>query len=130
MLLLVIPVVNSILRFLENDINEDDAGVKRMKREMLRSLSSRYSDVETNKFYCLATILDPRFKLRVFSSSTSAALAKQMLISEYEQFQASNEYNGDTDAPAAKHSHSSTDQDKPESSSDMLSISILKIGVA
>ena len=111
---IVIPVVNSILRYLESGISEDDMGIRRMKREMLQSLNSRYSHVETNKFYCLSTILDPRFKLRVFSSSTTAALAKQMLISEYEQFQvsqASNATNADTDPPAAKRSPQSTSQE-------------------
>ena len=108
---IVIPVVNSILRYLESDISEDDVGVTRMKREMLRSLDSRYSDVETNNFYCLSTILDPRFKLHVFSSSTTAALAKQMLISEYEQFQLSQASKTDTDPPAAKHSLYSASQE-------------------
>ena len=79
---LVIPLVNSILRSLE--ITDGDSGVTQMKRGMLVSLQTRYCDMESNKFYCLATILDPRFKLRVFSTAAAAALAKQMLIFEYE----------------------------------------------
>ena len=35
---IVIPFVNSILHYLESDISEDDAGVTRMKQEMLQSL--------------------------------------------------------------------------------------------
>ena len=50
---IVILVVNSILCYLESDVSEDDVGVTRMKREMLWSLNSHYSDVETNKFTSL-----------------------------------------------------------------------------
>ena len=58
-----------------------------MKREMLDSLRHRYhdNDMESNIFYSLAIVLDPRFKLLVFSSAAAAALCKQMLIAEYEK---------------------------------------------
>lgn len=79
---IVIPIVNSIIRSLETEDN--DSGVSQMKRQMLVSLHARFADIESNKLYVMATILDPRFKQRVFSTASSAALAKQMLISEYE----------------------------------------------
>ena len=60
----IIPVVNSIMCSLE--ISDSDAGVMRMKREMLKSLKDRYRHMESNKYYSLATLLDPRFKQRVF----------------------------------------------------------------
>ena len=81
----IIPVVNSIMRSLE--ISDSDAGVTRMKREMLKSLKDRYRHMESNECYSLATLLDPRFKQRVFSSSSSAALAKQMLIAAHEELE-------------------------------------------
>lgn len=81
----IIPVVNSIIRSLE--IFDSDAGVMRMKREMLKSLKDRYKHMESNEYYALATLLDPRFKQRVFSSSSSAALAKQMLIAAHEELE-------------------------------------------
>ena len=43
--------------------------------------------MESNEYYSLATLLDPRFKQRVFSSSSSAALAKQMLIAAHEELE-------------------------------------------
>ena len=67
-----------------------------------------------NKFYALATLLDPRFKQRVFSSATSAALAKQMLISEYEPFSSEQ----DLDLPASK--HPSVQQDETQKSKSLL----------
>ena len=69
----VIPVVNSIMCSLE--IGDSDAGVMKIKREMLRSLRERYRQMEPNEFYAIATSLDPRFKQKVFSCSSSAALA-------------------------------------------------------
>ena len=44
---IIISVVNSILRYLESDVSEDDVGLTRMKQEMLRSLNSHYSDVDS-----------------------------------------------------------------------------------
>jgi len=58
-----------------------------MKREMLNSLRHccHDNDMESKIFYSLATVLDSRFKLLVFSSAAAAALCKQMLIAEYEK---------------------------------------------
>ena len=60
----VIPVVKSIMRSLE--ISDSDAGVTRMKREMLRSLRECYRQMESNEYYAIATLLDPRFKQSIF----------------------------------------------------------------
>ena len=108
----IIPVVNSIIRSLE--ISDSDAGVMKMKREMLKSLKDRYKHMESNEYYAIATLLDPRFKQRVFSSSSSAALAKQMLIAEHEQLEmeVTSDFSpkrarldqDDTSAPAKKKS--------------------------
>ena len=81
----IIPVVNSIIRSLE--ITDGYAGAMKMKREMLKSLKDRYKHMESNEYYAIATLLDPRFKQRVFSSSSSAALAKQMLLAAHEQLE-------------------------------------------
>jgi len=109
---IVIPIVNSILRSLE--VSDGDSGVTKMKREMLVSLQTRYSDVESNKFFALATLLDPRFKQRVFSSATSAAMAKQMLISEYESFTSEQ----DLEPPTSKHPR--VQQDETQKSKSLL----------
>ena len=109
---IVIPIVNSILRSLE--VSDGDSGVTKMKREMLVSLQTRYSDVESNKFFALATLLDPRFKQRGFSSATSAAMAKQMLISEYESFTSDQ----DLEPPASKHPR--VQQDETQKSKSLL----------
>ena len=66
------------------EVSDSDHGVMKMKREMLRSLKERYKHMESNKYYAIATLLDPRFKQEVFSLSSSAALAKQMLMVAHE----------------------------------------------
>ena len=40
--------------------------------------------MESNEYFALATLLDPRLKQRVFSSTSSGAYVRQMLISSYE----------------------------------------------
>ena len=85
----VIPIVNSIMRSL--DVVDEDVGIMKMKREMLKSLKERYRHMESNEYYAIATLLDPRFKQKVFSSSSSAALAKQMLIAAHEALEETEE---------------------------------------
>ncbi len=41
--------------------------------------------METNKFYALATVLDPRFKLCVFALVSASVSVRQMLMEECEQ---------------------------------------------
>ena len=65
--------------------------VMKIKREMLKSLKERYRHMESNEYYAIATLLDPRFKQKVFSSSSSAALAKQMLIAAHEALEETEE---------------------------------------
>ena len=43
--------------------------------------------MESNEYYAVATLLDPRFKQRMCSSSTSVAPAKQMLTVAYKRFE-------------------------------------------
>ena len=41
-----------------------------MKRGMLRSLADRYGNIEQEPLCILTTVLDPRFKLKGFSSAS------------------------------------------------------------
>uniref|UniRef100_A0A1X7V210 Uncharacterized protein n=1 Tax=Amphimedon queenslandica TaxID=400682 RepID=A0A1X7V210_AMPQE len=66
-LAIVIPLINALCQKLQlND--EDDDGITTMKRQLLQSLSSRFSDVELSRHHALATILDHRDKHRCFST--------------------------------------------------------------
>ena len=64
--------------------DQDDEGVKSTKRQLLASTASRFRDVEHLKYFVLATVLDPRYKLRCFSSPSKATAAREMLLEEYQ----------------------------------------------
>ena len=79
---IVIPMVNAIIRQLE--MEDEDVGVTSMKRQLLASLASRFSTIESTKHFVLASVLDPRYKLQCFTSSSKSALAKELLLAEWE----------------------------------------------
>ena len=78
---IVIPLVNAIVRQLE-DCDQDDEGVRSMKRQLLASISTRFGNIESSKHFVMATVLDPRYKTRCFSSSSKAIAARIMLVEE------------------------------------------------
>ena len=51
-----------------------------MKAQLLHSLKSHFSGVEENKELSLATILDPRYKDKLFSDNIIRATIKEMLV--------------------------------------------------
>ena len=79
----IIPILNTLKVALTTE--EGDEGIMRMKRGMLKSLQDRYQDVEQNPLCALASALDPRFKLKVFSSASSASHARMLLTTQCEQ---------------------------------------------
>ena len=78
----VIDLTKREVRVLE----EVDHGIKAMKRGMLTSLEDRYGSVEQNFLCALATITDPWFKLRAFSTAGNAAHARMLLTTECEEY--------------------------------------------
>ena len=73
----------SVIIFSED---EDDHGVMSMKRGMLKSIQDRYGNVEQESLCVLATIVDPRFKLKGLMSDSSAAHARMLLITKCEVY--------------------------------------------
>jgi len=76
----VIPIVNALIQQLEKEC--EDKGIRAMKRKLLASLLSQYQDM---KLFAVATMLDPCYKLRCFSSASKGAGARQMLMEEVEK---------------------------------------------
>ena len=89
------PFVNPLVHFLEKCSDEDE-GVQTMRSKMLT--------METNKLYLLLTLLDPYFKIRVFSSQSAVTQARQCLIEEYILIQSLIPEAPDT-SPANKRRH-------------------------
>ena len=76
----VIPLIRALTKTLGQD--DEDHGMHRMKAEMLRSIDRRFADVEEKEVLVLATIMDPRFKDKFFSSVVSRQNTKKMLLDE------------------------------------------------
>ncbi|XP_073331910.1 zinc finger BED domain-containing protein 4-like [Pagrus major] len=74
----VIPAVTVLHRFLTRETDEDH-GVKAMKGTLAAAVRKRFTDVEANPLYSIATLLHPRYKNRFFSNATTAAHAKEVL---------------------------------------------------
>ena len=81
---LFIPIVNSLNKLLQ--VDEEDHGIMSMKHKMLLSMQNRFASCETEDLYCLSTLLDPRFKNRVFSSQSNMISSKERLISRCEDY--------------------------------------------
>ena len=50
---------------------------------MLNLLHSKFDEIEDKDFLVLATILDPRYKDKFFSSGSSRQFSKTLLVGEY-----------------------------------------------
>ena len=72
----IIPLVRALTKTLSHD--RDDYGVCRMKAEMLQSIKRRFADVKEKEVLVLATIVDPRFKDKFFSSAVNRQNAKML----------------------------------------------------
>ena len=77
----VIPLVRALTKVLGKEV--EDTGVRSMKNKMLDSLRSRFNDIEEKDFLVIATLLDPRYKDKFFSSGLSRQYGKTLLVDEY-----------------------------------------------
>ena len=99
---IIISIINTLKLALLTD--EKDQGIMTMKRATMKSLEERYSKVEENPLCAIATVLDPRFKLRVFISAGRAANARMLATTE------SSISDTEKELPAKR---SRTESDKP-----------------
>jgi len=76
----VIPNIRVLLRPWEKQDN--DQGIRTMKGEMIKSMKSRFAGIEENRLLSIATILDPRFKDKFFTSNIMKTTMKEMLEEE------------------------------------------------
>lgn len=78
---LVIPLYKMLERFLNR--NEDLEGLRTMVAKLLSEMDQRFASIFHSKRVVLATCLDPRFKLKFFSSLQQAQV-KSWLKAELE----------------------------------------------
>ncbi|KAL1276283.1 hypothetical protein QQF64_035906 [Cirrhinus molitorella] len=58
----VTPAGKTVLRRVLSREDDDDQGIKTMKRTLLEAVEKRFADVETEPLFYIATLLDPRYK--------------------------------------------------------------------
>uniref|UniRef100_A0A8C5PW74 BED-type domain-containing protein n=1 Tax=Leptobrachium leishanense TaxID=445787 RepID=A0A8C5PW74_9ANUR len=99
----VIPTVAVLHRMLSKEADEDH-GIKTMKSTLLGALKKRFSETEQNPLYCIASLLDPRYKDRFFLNADSGRQAKEILMQEL-QTTAERDAPQETGEPAVKRPH-------------------------
>nr|XP_043897683.1 zinc finger BED domain-containing protein 4-like [Solea senegalensis] len=82
----VIPSVTVLKRLLARE-NQGDTGIKTMKTTLLEAVQKRFKTIENEPLYAVATLLDPRFKDRYFTSADSIKHAKDALTQEVEKME-------------------------------------------
>ncbi|KAJ8381100.1 hypothetical protein SKAU_G00018780 [Synaphobranchus kaupii] len=80
----VIPAITVLKRVLSRE-HSTDQGIKTMKSTLLEAVERRFSQVETEPLYCIATLVDPRYKdrqVQYFTNPDNLRQAKDALIQE------------------------------------------------
>ncbi|XP_063041041.1 zinc finger BED domain-containing protein 4-like [Engraulis encrasicolus] len=73
----VIPCVRALTRLLEKTV-ETDHGVKTAKSVLLDAVQRRFADIDAQKLYTIATMLDPRYKDRYFPEALRPRFHEQL----------------------------------------------------
>ena len=97
----IFPIVNIPKEKFSED--EDDHSITYMKRGLVKSIQDKHGDIEQESLCVLATIFDHRFKLKGFSTASSVAHARILLITECESHISSLQQNTENDKPQPKH---------------------------
>ncbi|KAK7933306.1 hypothetical protein WMY93_004202 [Mugilogobius chulae] len=96
----VIPAVQALKRLLHKTVATDH-GVKTSKTTLLESINTRFNHVDDEPLYFLATILDPRYKDRYFTSATKQQ-AKKLVLEKMNTQQQRQHTHVLTDEPEAE----------------------------
>ncbi|XP_039676802.1 zinc finger BED domain-containing protein 4-like [Perca fluviatilis] len=101
----VIPAITVLTCLLAKE-NGTDSGIKTMKSTLLQAVSRRFSSIESEPLYAVATLVNARYKDRFFMGET-ARRAKALLTQELEKMEqallrASADEAGATEAEPAE----------------------------
>ncbi|KAJ8380963.1 hypothetical protein SKAU_G00017410 [Synaphobranchus kaupii] len=77
----VISAITVLKRVLSRE-HSTDQGIKTVKSTLLEAVEKSFSQVETEPLYCIATLVDPRYKDRYFTNPDNLRQAKDALIQE------------------------------------------------
>ena len=74
----VIPFVTGLMKSLE--VTHNDHGVMTWKRALRENIETRFSDVESNMHYTVATMLDSRYKHYLYRESDTFEATKDYIV--------------------------------------------------
>ena len=74
----VVPTICVLKRFLGKDDGAASHGVKTLRAELLKRLSTRFESTVTDNNFLLATAVDPRFKLKFLPSESRTVLINEI----------------------------------------------------
>ncbi|XP_035769102.1 zinc finger BED domain-containing protein 4-like [Neolamprologus brichardi] len=111
----VIPAVTVLHRFLTRETDED-RGIKAMKGTLAAAVRMQFTDVEENPLYGNAMLLNLRYTNRFFSSTITAANAKEMLKLELLRLPGDKQEDHDLNDPPSRKARS----DQPTTSLDSM----------
>ncbi|XP_034096541.1 zinc finger BED domain-containing protein 4-like [Gymnodraco acuticeps] len=120
----VIPLNAALKRLLRKEV-ETDRGVKTMKSTLLESVNTRFADIYSDPLYCIATVLDPRYKDNYFDAGKKQSardMIQAVLDKENPREEAAAHSTGDVTQTTEKRARLSTAEEErgqPPSLSDM-----------
>ena len=93
---LIIPGIRILLKHLGKPVATEESSVVRNTRsQILSSLDTRFSGVEAWDLHSMATLLDPRFKVKGFSSATFVEMVKSKVLEKAKEIaESSSETTG------------------------------------
>ena len=78
---LVIPGIRLLCKHVSKPVTDDEGrSLKKVYEGLATSLNTRFSGVESRELHSMATLLDPHFKMKGFSSVPFAKLAKSKVV--------------------------------------------------
>ena len=100
---MIIPVLDGLQHLLQST----DGGLDVLRALLLRLLADKFGDVFGDDELCVATIVDPRFKIIAFDGDNRRQRAKQLTLQYMEQY-ATAVINAGVETPAAESSATAT----------------------
>ncbi|KAK7922400.1 hypothetical protein WMY93_009302 [Mugilogobius chulae] len=88
-----IPAITVLKRVLSREDNNDQ-GIKTLKSTLLEAVNRRFSEVEKEPLYYIATMIDPRYKDRYFTSPESQKRARDSLVEALEEIERKQDATG------------------------------------
>ncbi|KAL0818844.1 hypothetical protein ABMA28_008164 [Loxostege sticticalis] len=80
-----IPLINSLRKLLNNirspsTERRNSSQSQKLATDLLLALNEKFDGLENEETYCLATMLDPRYKARIFQLQSTINMAKKRLV--------------------------------------------------